>query len=217
MNFGCARKRVYDWFRAGVIIACATAAFLIVGICVRSFWRTDRLLIFTNSSTHRSDSDSLDCVNRTTTIGVTRGECFVEIDDYKGPVKREYFEKMLRNRDDYAPGSQFSFETRDNPAAVENEAQYPHKYRWAFLGFHVITGQTFILGMPESGYDLLYARLFAFPLWVVFPVFSVPVLLAVRSLRRRNRPGHCSKCGYDLRASPDRCPECGHIESIVKA
>lgn len=39
----------------------------------------------------------------------------------------------------------------------------------------------------------------------------LPGLWALLWVRRRRaaRPGCCAACGYDLRASPERCPECG--------
>jgi hypothetical protein len=54
--------------------------------------------------------------------------------------------------------------------------------------------------------------------WVAFfaalPLFR---LKAILSSRRMLQPGHCPVCGYDLRATPDRCPECGTAPANVKA
>lgn len=50
------------------------------------------------------------------------------------------------------------------------------------------------------------------PLWFSQLMFAVlPMLWIVRRLCRSSsaRPGRCTACGYDLRATPDRCPECG--------
>jgi hypothetical protein len=54
----------------------------------------------------------------------------------------------------------------------------------------------------------------AMPLWVITVVSAIPrvVWLARRRIRQHHRRlgmNVCIKCGYDLRASPDRCPECG--------
>jgi hypothetical protein len=55
------------------------------------------------------------------------------------------------------------------------------------------------------------------PHWALVLVLAGAPLLAavapVRRLRRRSRRcrGLCPACGYDLRQSPDRCPECGAV------
>jgi hypothetical protein len=48
---------------------------------------------------------------------------------------------------------------------------------------------------------------------VCLPVVLLLVLLN-RSKKVKAPKGHsskCCKCGYDLRATPDRCPECGAV------
>ena len=59
------------------------------------------------------------------------------------------------------------------------------------------------------------------PFWLPAALCAVlPALRLMRSyvLRRRIRSaGECPFCGYDLRATPDRCPECGTIAAAPPA
>jgi hypothetical protein len=54
----------------------------------------------------------------------------------------------------------------------------------------------------------------AMPCWFIVAVLAVlPVMHYLRFWRQRRRTvrGLCAACGYDLRGSPDRCPECGAV------
>jgi hypothetical protein len=69
------------------------------------------------------------------------------------------------------------------------------------------------LGLGFGWSDRGGERLVTIPFWSLAVAFSIlPVVWLRRACRDRvqQREGLCSKCGYDLRATPGRCPECGH-------
>jgi hypothetical protein len=57
-------------------------------------------------------------------------------------------------------------------------------------------------------------RHFEFPLQPFLPISCVPLAVWAWRIRRERKRGgtkRCVSCGYDLRATPERCPECGTV------
>jgi hypothetical protein len=62
------------------------------------------------------------------------------------------------------------------------------------------------------------ATVISVPFWAVAVVTVTMPLFALRRRvrdRRLIREGRCRACGYDLRATPGRCPECGAMATAT--
>lgn len=79
--------------------------------------------------------------------------------------------------------------------------------QFAGLRFRRAADPTPGLYHPKTGVLLIVV-----PHWLIAALAAVPVVCRVFYWRRCSRlrdHGRCRSCGYDLRATPDRCPECG--------
>jgi hypothetical protein len=72
----------------------------------------------------------------------------------------------------------------------------------------------FGFAMANSEDGVYVRRQFACPYWFITLLTAILPSARLVAWRRRARhlrmrPGLCRHCGYDCRATPDRCPECG--------
>ena len=83
------------------------------------------------------------------------------------------------------------------------------------LGFRMDARAIRIFTLPPRIVPDAIDRVVVFPLWSVMTLFGLLPALWLRERipvlwkAKRQRQGLCKTCGYDLRASNHRCPECG--------
>jgi hypothetical protein len=104
-------------------------------------------------------------------------------------------------------GRSFSWVVEENPEYPNRDIAIPNQRVFLrFAGFSILTdGWSFPSGHARKSYLIV-------PLWFPLAVLATPgVIMLGRDLRRRRRTraGLCVACGYDLRSTPGRCPECG--------
>lgn len=86
---------------------------------------------------------------------------------------------------------------------------YPVPSEWLGFGFWP---KTWIANSYSGDYAFSSLQV---PWWFVVTLLGMNAAVCVMVWRRhdsrtdRDRAGLCRHCGYDLCASPDRCPECG--------
>ncbi|MGH7178732.1 MAG: hypothetical protein ACREJC_15245 [Tepidisphaeraceae bacterium] len=99
------------------------------------------------------------------------------------------------------------------PTDLRSPFYSPRTLRWQFLGIRW-SDVSFNFGPLGT---TARERTLILPAWLALCVTALPPAFWMIRMWRKRRygPGLCPTCGYDLRATPHRCPECGR--AIMKS
>ena len=111
-----------------------------------------------------------------------------------------------------------SLAIKTNVRLVSGIEKERHEFWWRVCSFNaeISNGRISVLEVchdVNSGCGLLLIQYHArIPLWIptlLFAGLSYSSVAPLYRRRKRTKLGLCLNCGYDLRGSSERCPECG--------
>jgi hypothetical protein len=118
---------------------------------------------------------------------------------------------FFRNDRIIRPGIEYQMVQRFSPGSIR---MLPDRLKPTTLGFarfnRVSSWQEPLQGAVRR--TTLTQSQWSVPLWLPTVLLATPPALWWRARHRRRArrdASLCVACGYDLRATPDRCPECG--------
>jgi hypothetical protein len=166
-------------------VGSALSLLLLIATCtlwVRSNWCSDHLFWWSPNGYY--------------VLGTARGHFTVQLNpgDVSGHSTKQHRMEYKRMSTWAAPSSAQAYNYL-NPAVRFST------YELAGMGLYIVHGRSSMSSVTG-----------VLPFWIVAASSAVlPVGWTVQWFRsrRRRKVGVCATCGYDLRATPDRCPECG--------
>ena len=183
------RRRLFP-FAAGM------SALLCVAVCVlwvRSHWLIDTLCYETSPT---------DWTQRLCVVGSAGGHLFISVNDCERHGFLSFREWELAEMHGWH--NKFGEVTDESYADWSLKPGRDPDQRLVVFGFQ---GEW----TDKDSFGAVH-RAAAIPFYALFLLSAVLPIMWIRRRRRAavvKAAGLCPSCGYDLRATPDRCPECG--------
>jgi hypothetical protein len=205
-------RRIGRYILNGLTVLSLVLCVATVGLWVRSYWRSDALVRVIHNADHRL-SPGEQFIVRSKGVCSARGHFGALSSNIvmEGPGVSLFADASARYDRNFRPGWRYDGDAPDGHISSA-------MMRGSRFGFKIERSRQKQAAPPRLSSIASDDRIVMVPCWLVVLVTGLlPVRFAYKVARAHAPPGLCRKCGYDLRATPDRCPECGTIPTKVKA